>query len=67
MIGLRTIWGLPKAGITEFPKEIQDHFAKEMERLTTENLVIEGLTHITLPPHAKFFADGIASRLFYVD
>lgn len=67
MIGLRTIWGIKIEDITTFPKEIQVHFEKETTKLLEENLIQRDQSHITLPSHAKFFADGIASRLFYVD
>lgn len=68
MIGLRTIFGIDTNSIKDrFGSKIYTHFRKEVEQLHHENLVEEIDSKIILTKKAKFFADGIASRLFYVD
>jgi len=42
-------------------------FYQELNQLINENLVEKKENKIILKPEAKFFADGIASRLFYID
>ncbi|MBS7334435.1 MAG: radical SAM family heme chaperone HemW [Weeksellaceae bacterium] len=68
MIGLRTIYGIdPILVKSTFGKLISAHFDLEIEQLFKENLVQQIDGKIVLTKEAKFFADGIASRLFYVD
>lgn len=68
MIGLRTIYGIdPILVKSTFGKLISAHFEIEIEQLFKENLVQQIDGKIVLTKEAKFFADGIASRLFYVD
>jgi len=68
MIGLRTIYGIESKQIeTKFGNEIYKHFTKEMNELFEEKLVQQIDDKIVLTKDSKFFADGIASRMFYVD
>ncbi|GGE98044.1 oxygen-independent coproporphyrinogen-3 oxidase [Chishuiella changwenlii] len=68
MIGLRTIYGIDLNRLeNEFPNYLKDYFNTEIELLIEEKLVEKQANKIILKPEAKFFADGIASRLFYVD
>ena len=68
MIGLRTIYGIDPSQIEQkFGSIIQEHFSKEIKELFAEKLVQQIDGKIVLTKEAKFFADGIASRLFYVD
>ena len=68
MIGLRTIYGIDLNRInSEFSQELIDSFYQEINQLLEENLIEKQGNKIILKPEAKFFADGIASRLFYVD
>ena len=68
MIGLRTIYGIDLDRInSEFPQPLIDSFHQELNQLINENLVEKKENKIILKPEAKFFADGIASRLFYID
>lgn len=68
MIGLRTIYGIDLNRLeNEFPNYLKDYFNTEIELLIEENLVEKQANKIILKQEAKFFADGIASRLFYVD
>lgn len=68
MIGLRTIYGINVDRInSEFSQPILDLFYQEINQLIKENLIIQQENKIILKPESKFFADGIASRLFYID
>lgn len=68
MIGLRTIYGINVDRInSEFSQPILDLFYQEINQLIKENLIIKQENKIILKPESKFFADGIASRLFYID
>ena len=68
MIGLRTIYGInPEEVKTKFNSDIYANFQQELKELFNENLVQQIDDKIVLTKEAKFFADGIASRLFYVD
>ncbi|CAM3307920.1 radical SAM family heme chaperone HemW [Empedobacter stercoris] len=68
MIGLRTIYGIDIDRInSEFSQPILDLFYQEINQLIKENLIIKQENKIILKPESKFFADGIASRLFYID
>ena len=68
MIGLRTIYGIDLNRInSEFSQELIDSFYQEINQLLEENLIEKQGNKIILKPEAKFFADGIASRLFYID
>ena len=68
MIGLRTIYGIDLDRInSEFSQPLVNSFYQELNQLINENLVEKKENRIILKPEAKFFADGIASRLFYID
>ncbi len=68
MIGLRTIYGInPNEIENRFGQQIYTHFKTEIKNLFSENLIQEIDDKIILTEKAKFFADGIASRLFYID
>ncbi|MGV0924399.1 radical SAM family heme chaperone HemW [Empedobacter tilapiae] len=68
MIGLRTIYGIDLNRInSEFSQPLVDSFHHELNQLINENLVAQLENKIILKPEAKFFADGIASRLFYIN
>ncbi|MDM1547088.1 radical SAM family heme chaperone HemW [Empedobacter falsenii] len=68
MIGLRTIYGIDLNRInSEFSQPLVNSFYQELNQLINENLVEKKENKIILKPKAKFFADGIASRLFYID
>ncbi|WP_282628303.1 radical SAM family heme chaperone HemW [Empedobacter sedimenti] len=68
MIGLRTIYGIDLTRLnTEFSQQLIDSFYQEINQLLKENLIEKKDNKIILKPEAKFFADGIASRLFYID
>ena len=68
MIGLRTIYGIDLDRInSEFSQPLVNSFHQELNQLINENLVEKKENKIILKPEAKFFADGIASRLFYID
>ena len=68
MIGLRTIYGIDLNRInSEFSQALVNSFHEELNQLINENLVEKKENKIILKPEAKFFADGIASRLFYID
>ena len=68
MIGLRTIYGIDLNRInSEFSQTLVNSFHQELNQLINENLVEKKENKIILKPEAKFFADGIASRLFYID
>ncbi|WP_322969972.1 radical SAM family heme chaperone HemW [Faecalibacter sp. LW9] len=68
MIGLRTIYGIdPNIILKRYGLKINDYFQHELKELINENLVQQIDGKIILTKEAKFFADGIASRLFYVD
>lgn len=68
MIGLRTIYGIDLKTVEKsFDQRIYSHFQTELQELLKENLVQQIDDKIVLTKNAKFFADGIASRLFYVN
>ena len=68
MIGLRTIYGIDLNRInSEFSQALVNSFHEELNQLINENLVEKKENKIILKPEAKFFADGIASRLFYIN
>lgn len=68
MIGLRTIYGIDLNRInSEFSQTLVNSFHQELNQLINENLVEKKENKIILKPEAKFFADGIASRLFYIN
>ena len=68
MIGLRTIYGIDLNQVNSvFSTELAHHFNQEIAQLIKENLIEKQADKIILKPESKFFADGIASRLFYVE
>ena len=68
MIGLRTIYGIDIKQIQkQFGDRINSYFQEEIKQLLQEKLIQQIEDKIILTKEAKFFADGIASRLFYVD
>jgi oxygen-independent coproporphyrinogen III oxidase len=68
MIGLRIIYGIDLNRLNnEFSSKLIEYFNQEIIKLINENLIEKQNNTIILKPEAKFFADGIASRLFYID
>jgi len=68
MTGLRTIWGVSLQKIkNDFGNDYLDYLLKNVEVfLTNEQLIIENnILKTTLK--GKFFCDGIASELFWID
>ncbi|MBA5792889.1 radical SAM family heme chaperone HemW [Flavobacterium sp. xlx-214] len=68
MTGLRTIWGVSLKRIeTEFGTHYKDYLVKEASAfITKQQLVLENdVLKTTI--NGKFFCDGIASELFWVD
>lgn len=67
MIGLRTIYGVDILEIERlFSKEIIFHFRKKMEeKIQYKELILEG-NILKIPKEKWFYADGIASDMFYV-
>lgn len=67
MIGLRTIYGIDIKRINEeFSSELVNYFNSEIKQLKSENIITQQNEKIILTPESYFFADGIASRLFYI-
>jgi len=67
MIGLRTIYGIDIKRINEeFSSELVNYFNSEIKQLKSENIITQQNDKIILTPESYFFADGIASRLFYI-
>ncbi|WP_313376326.1 radical SAM family heme chaperone HemW [Chishuiella sp.] len=67
MIGLRTIYGIDIKRINEeFSSELVNYFNSEIKQLKSENIITQQNNKIILTPESYFFADGIASRLFYI-
>lgn len=66
MTGLRTIWGVKRSEVREeFGPLIYEHFNAKTELLLLEKNIIESDDRITLTRKGKFFADRIASELFF--
>ncbi|WP_313578455.1 radical SAM family heme chaperone HemW [Chishuiella sp.] len=67
MIGLRTIYGIDIKRISkEFSQELVNYFNSEIKILESEKIIQQLNGKIILTPESYFFADGIASRLFYI-
>ncbi len=67
MTGLRTIWGVKRSEVREeFGPLIYEHFNAKVELLLIEKNIIESEDRITLTRKGKFFADRIASELFFI-
>lgn len=67
MIGLRTIYGIDIKRINnEFSPELVNYFNSEIQKLKSEKIIRQKNEKIILTPESYFFADGIASRLFYI-
>jgi len=68
MMGLRTIYGVSMNRVQlDFPSKYSDHLNKEIQPFLKDNRLelCEGLLKTT--KKGKFFVDGIASELFYVE
>lgn len=67
MIGLRTIYGIDIKRINkEFSQELVNYFNSEIKILESEKIIQQLNGKIILTPESYFFADGVASRLFYI-
>jgi len=64
MTSLRTMWGCRKEDLMVKFTQFKSHFEKIVPHLIKEQLVIENEESFVLHPKAKFFADGIAVKLF---
>lgn len=67
MLSLRTKWGVDIAYIsTHFGDSYRTYFLKRIERHITETTVTQMGFIFTLTPKGKFYADRVASDLFYM-
>ena len=68
MTGLRTIWGVDANVIQQkFGDDLFNHFRHELHPLMLQGLVKNNNGVITLTETGLFFADDVASRLFFVE
>lgn len=66
MVSLRTQWGISREKIKTFEAKYLAHFDEQIKGLINEKIKRQDQQYILLPEH-RFFADGIASDLFYED
>lgn len=67
MTGLRTKWGISKEKINKLPNKYIQHFKLSIGVYLEDNTIIESNSFYILSEKKRFFADGIASELFYID
>ncbi|MFZ4401491.1 MAG: radical SAM family heme chaperone HemW [Bacteroidales bacterium] len=66
LTGLRTIWGINEKEIhSKYGEEIFNYFKKEVEKYLQKGWVIRMENIYYLSNEGKYFADGIASDLFF--
>ena len=66
MLGLRTAKGIKLAQITElFGEKYRQHAEGQMQKINPKHYLRNG-DAVVLTDEGKFFADGIAERLFYI-
>lgn len=67
MTGLRTLWGISLEQLkSKFSKELFDYFINNSATKIESNILIKEKGSIYIHPSKLFFADGIASDLFFV-
>jgi oxygen-independent coproporphyrinogen-3 oxidase len=67
MTGLRTMWGINMENISKYGYEFKTLFLKDVQIQIDNGYIIENASHYILSTKGKFFADRIASELFWVD
>ncbi len=68
MTGLRTIWGVSTSKITaDFGVSYTLHFEKFAQKYIIDGLLSQTNNDYHLTKKGKFFGDGIASDLFFID
>lgn len=67
MIRLRLEDGLRLSDLKNFPPEFSEHFYKELKPALDKGQLVEKEGRIFIPASKRFFSDGIASDLFYLE
>ena len=68
MTRLRTIWGINENDLVEkFGNDLHQHFLKEVHPMLLQGLVKSDAGIFTLTENGLYFADRVASQLFYTD
>lgn len=67
MIRLRLVDGLKRVDLDAFSPSLKDHFDKELSRQKKLGRLIEEEGRIFIPKEQRFYSDGIASDLFYIE
>lgn len=67
MTGLRLLDGLAKKDLAQWPEQMQVYFYQEIQPKLATGALVETNTHFRLASDQRFFADGHASDLFYLD
>ncbi|MFZ1706008.1 MAG: radical SAM family heme chaperone HemW [Saprospiraceae bacterium] len=66
MTGLRTMWGIDEAQISNMGKSFIDYFMQNIQTYIDSGHVVKNKRIYTLSLHGKLWADSIASDLFLV-
>ena len=67
MTGLRLHSGIKIMDLDSFNSKIQAHFFHEIKEKVSHGILLEENGHLSLNENQRFFADGHASDLFYVN
>lgn len=67
MMGLRTMWGISEDQLQQkFSNELNEYFIKESANKINRGILIKEKGRFYIHPSQLFYADGIASDLFFV-
>ena len=67
MIRLRLAEGLKRSDLQAFSPRLIDHFEKELAKQKSLGRLIEKEGRIFIPAEQRFYSDGIASDLFFIE
>ena len=68
MTSLRTIWGCDLSQVTQLlGKNFNSEWQQQLERLIDLGYIAKHGRHLHLNPHGQFFADQMASNLFFTE
>ena len=66
LTGLRTIWGVSINKILQLWPDIPTDFHSSLEKLKSQQLIVEHNNHLIIPEDARILSDRIAEELFLV-
>ncbi|MCY1310127.1 hypothetical protein D9M70_602910 [compost metagenome] len=67
LTGLRTMWGVSLNKVSRIEPNLPAGFRDTLEKLKSQQLLVQNEDIITIPEEARILSDRIAAELFMVD